>query len=200
LNPTRILVLLSSLLIVVSLLNASRLVDAKTAGVDSHGLRLQMGLAKSSYTTGEELRVELSLQNTLGTSITIVFPSSQRFDFFILNREGKEVYRWSKDKVFLAVISEVTLAVSETIDEELTWMIQDLTPGEYTVIGETAAFVIDGENEKLTSPLEPVTINEVPVPEFASGLGWGFLTSMLLMTLLLSRRRRRQRVSQRIAG
>lgn len=74
----------------------------------SCGLQLQVRIQKSSFIIGEELKLELSLQNTQATPATVTFTSSQRFDFFLSDRNGRKVYSWSRDKVFLAVVVEVT--------------------------------------------------------------------------------------------
>jgi hypothetical protein len=185
------MVLLASLLFIASLLNTSGSVDAKTASMDSNGLRLRMHLAKSSYSIGEDLRPELSLQNTLATPVTMVFPSSQKFDFFVADRGGKEVYRWSRDKAFLAVISKVTLGPGESIDQQLSWKIQDVPPGDYMVTGETAEFFIGGQRQKLASSPEWIRINEAAVPEFMPGLVVFLSAGVILMTLVFSRSRRK---------
>jgi len=191
LGSTRRTVLLSSLLIIVSVLNASSSTVMQAAPVDVHGLKLQARLTRSSYSIGEDLILGLSLQNTQTTPITMVFPSSQRFDFSVLNREGKELYRWSRDKAFLTVISEVTLSPGESIDEELSWKIQDVPPGEYTVTGETAEFFIDGQKQKLASSSESVTINETAVPEFVPGLVAFLSAGVILIALVLNRWRKK---------
>jgi hypothetical protein len=189
--------LLASLLFIASLLNTSGSVDAKTAGMDSHGLQLRMRLAKSSYSIGEDLTSELSLQNTVTTPITIAFPSSQKFDFLVADRGGKELYRWSGDKAFLTVISEVTLSPGQAIDEQLSWKIRDVPPGDYMVTGETAEFFIDGQTQKLASSPESITIKETTVPEFMSGIVAFLSAGMILMALVFIQGWRKKLLSRR---
>jgi hypothetical protein len=163
----------------------------EAARVDAHGLKLRAHLTRSSYSIGEDLILELSLQNTQTTPITIAFPSSQRFDFVVLNHEGNEVYRWSRDKAFLTVISKVMLSPSESIDEQLSWRVQGVSPGEYTVTGETAEFFIDDQKQKLATSPESITIKGTAVPEFMPGLIALLSAVMILIALVLSRWRKK---------
>ena len=176
--------------------------DVKGADMDtrdqdsSHGLRLQMRLTKFSYVIGEELRPELSLKNTLTTSVTMTFPSSQRFDFFILDRDGREVYRWSRDRAFLTVIAEITLSPGEAIREELSWKIADVAPGDYTIRAETAQFLINNEKQKLISSPESVTISDTTVPEFMPGVIAVLSAGAILIAVSLLRSRRKKSARQ----
>jgi hypothetical protein len=159
--------------------------------VDGHGPKLEARLTRSSYSIGEDLILELSLQNAQTAPMTMVFPSSQRFDFSVLDREGREVYRWSRDKAFITVISEVTLSPGESIDEQLSWRIQDVPPGEYAVTGETAEFFVDGQKQKLASSSESITINETAVPEFVPSLVAFLSAGVILIALVFSRWRKK---------
>lgn len=62
---------------------------------------------------------------------TIIFSSSQRYDFNILNENGTTVYTFSEGKSFLDVMEEMTLDPGEEVTFELE--IPDLDPGNYSL-------------------------------------------------------------------
>ena len=55
------------------------------------------------------LKATVTLENSSDIPVKITFPSTQLFDLSIRNERGETVYFWSADKLFVAVITEVTL-------------------------------------------------------------------------------------------
>jgi len=55
------------------------------------------------------LEADLIVFNFGDQPVTFTFPSSQRFDFVIRDKEGKEMYRWSDGQAFLMVTGSETL-------------------------------------------------------------------------------------------
>ena len=57
--------------------------------------------------------------------VELVFPSGQTHDFAILDASGREVWRWSKDRLFTQALQNRVLEPSETLTYEERW-----TPGD----------------------------------------------------------------------
>lgn len=57
--------------------------------------------------------------------VELVFPSGQTHDFAILDPSGREVWRWSKDRLFTQALQNRVLEPGETLTWEERW-----TPGE----------------------------------------------------------------------
>lgn len=57
-----------------------------------------------------QLTARITLRNTQAVPLPLEFPSSQDFDLVLWNQAGDEVYRWSADKVFLAVIRNTSFS------------------------------------------------------------------------------------------
>jgi len=60
--------------------------------------------------------VRMTLRNATGDPLELTFTSGQRFDIVMYNADGKEVYRWSADKSFIALVGR------ETITAEKNWV------------------------------------------------------------------------------
>jgi hypothetical protein len=84
-----------------------------------------------TYKAGEavDILVRLTLRNTHQQPLTLVFPSSQRYDMRIWNDQGQVVYVWSADKLFAQAL------VTETVQGERTFAftatVPTLAPGRY---------------------------------------------------------------------
>lgn len=98
------------------------------------GIGLHIETDKALYHPGEPVTISLTLFNHSGDKITFHFRSSKRYDFFINDEGGNEVWRWSSDKLFAMVLGEVTMAPGS----KLTYSVRFeglLRPGTYGVTG-----------------------------------------------------------------
>jgi hypothetical protein len=84
-----------------------------------------------TYKAGEsvDILVRLTLRNTHQQPLTLIFPSSQRYDVRIWNDQGQIVYVWSADKLFAQAL------VTEMIQGERTFAftatVPNLAAGRY---------------------------------------------------------------------
>lgn len=72
----------------------------------------------------------LTVTNPQQRAVDLRFPTSQRYDF-VVRRKGGEVWRWSRDKGFLMVVTTDRIGPGETFT--YTEALPGLTPGTYTV-------------------------------------------------------------------
>jgi hypothetical protein len=93
--------------------------------------------------TGSHLRVTLRLAAGDAAPVTLRFPSGQRYEIVIRDREGKELWRWSAGRFFTQAEEEMTIA-GRIAFEEVVPLEQVFGPappeGDYFVEG----FVLGG--------------------------------------------------------
>jgi len=99
-----------------------------------------VALNEANYTVGQSIVARLSLRNTKGKPVKLVFPSGQDYDIQIRDTRGQVVYTWSASRSFLQAIREVE------INGEKNWLVRldmgsdglNLPPGSYTLNGTLA--------------------------------------------------------------
>lgn len=92
----------------------------------------------------DHLKFHISLVNQGQEDVELTFPSGQRFEIFVNDSNGKEVYRYSINRSFIQVIEEVILKAGEELSWEEEWDLtmngEEVVPsGEYTVTVEITA-------------------------------------------------------------
>ena len=63
----------------------------------------------------------LHVTNTTGKSLELDFPSGQTHDFVVLDSTGKEVWRWSRGRMFTQTVQNKLLGSRETVSYEDRW-------------------------------------------------------------------------------
>jgi hypothetical protein len=107
----------------------------KTSEERNMNYGISMSTDKMSYSVGEPIKMTLKIFNYTEEDIAFQFNTSQRYDFIIEDKEGEEIWRWSKDKMFAMVLGEETLGPTNT---EITYTAEykdKLSPGYYKVTG-----------------------------------------------------------------
>jgi hypothetical protein len=102
-------------------------------------------------TRGSE--ITLALEHSGAKPLTIVFPSSQDFDFSIWDSRGNSVYTWSADKVFLPVVRRIELSGKKTWTVPLP--VENLRPGRYLVDGWLTT-----EEGRVFRAIVPLTVDQ----------------------------------------
>jgi len=89
---------------------------------------------KKTYTLNEEMKVSIIVTNKGQTPVELTFLSTQEFDI-VIHKEGREVWRWSSDKMFAMAMGTLVLNPGNKKTYTATWRIETENPGEYDVIG-----------------------------------------------------------------
>ena len=102
------------------------------------GLSAEFSANKAEYNQGEAIQLQLSLGNDNEDPMTLTFASTQKYDFWVLDANGDEVWRWSASRVFAAVITHVDILPGATIEYSETWdQLNDdgiaVPPGSYSI-------------------------------------------------------------------
>ncbi|TYS15849.1 hypothetical protein FZC78_14795 [Rossellomorea vietnamensis] len=84
------------------------------------------------------VEIELTAFNNTPDKMILEFPSSQFFDYIVMDHSGKEVYRYSDNKAFLPAVQRITLKSGEQKIWQSKWdhsssYGQRIPPGEYMV-------------------------------------------------------------------
>lgn len=96
------------------------------------------------FTSEESITLQLSIRNLTDSPQTLTLPSSQQYDFLIWkvlqNNTVLIIWRWSNEKGFLPMITELSLAPGEVKTFSETW---NQTQNDGTSAG-TGGFIAQG--------------------------------------------------------
>lgn len=112
--------------------------DSESQAQEFTGEELVANLKTSVEATYNEgvLASHFDVTNTSDMSMTVTFPSGQRFDYQIKDEAGTILFTWSYNKSFIEMLSD------ETLEAGSTWAFDDVTAepelildsGEYTLV------------------------------------------------------------------
>ena len=96
---------------------------------------ISMSTDKISYSVGEPVIMTVKILNSTQEDTIFHFNTSQRYDFIIEDKEGNEIWRWSKDMMFATVLGEEILGPNNPKIIYATEYQGQLSPGYYKVTG-----------------------------------------------------------------
>lgn len=99
----------------------------------------QVGLVlradKESYRQGEPIALTLQVVNRSPHSVTLQFPTAQRYDVLVQDAQGREVWRWSADRMVAQVVGKETLRPGGRPFTYRVTVREYLPTGRYSIIG-----------------------------------------------------------------
>ena len=104
----------------------------------------ELGSALNVTVAGDSVRLELHVTNATEAPLLLEFPTSQRYDFAVLEG-GAEVWRWSSDMMFAQALGTEELLPGESRRYMTNW----------PVPGRAGDYVAEG---RLTSTNYPVAL------------------------------------------
>ena len=96
---------------------------------------ISMSIDKMSYSVGEPIKMTFKIFNYAEEDVIFQFNSAQRYDFIIEDKEGNEIWCWSKDRMFAMVLGEETLGPDSPEIIYTAEYTDKLSPGYYKVTG-----------------------------------------------------------------
>lgn len=103
--------------------------DSGSGGVVAESLEPSID-AEVDMDNGNTLVVTFKVKNQTERTEVLTFPSGQKFDFIVYDKEGNKVFQWSDEKSFIQMIQTVELKPGE----ELTFVEPTgLPPGDYKI-------------------------------------------------------------------
>lgn len=96
-----------------------------------------LGTDKDFYMPGEPVRMFFYVTNISSQPFTLVFPTTQRYDFSVTGVTG-EAWRWSHDRLFAQVTERISVQPGELLAYSEVWPQVDnnglrIRPGIYRV-------------------------------------------------------------------
>ena len=105
--------------------------------------------AASAKLTDGVLTMSLTIRNTTDQAVIIHHTSGQHYDFKLFDAAGNNLYTWSADKMFVALINETeigpgeTIVFSDTLGSKENGAVNQAVSMKAYIVGTSADFVID---------------------------------------------------------
>lgn len=95
--------------------------------------------------------IQLAVTVAVRDPMTLYYRTSQHYDLAVINAQGQEVWRWSRDRAFAQVTEEATLEANETLSFLETWDQRDndgqqVPVGNYQIVAESSHCDANYEN------------------------------------------------------
>lgn len=108
---------------------------AATAVVKSGGISVSLRSDPAVTGPGGTFSLTLVVRNLSSKPFSWTSPSGQTYEFLAFDKGGSEVWRWSEGKVFIQIVTQVTIAPSETKVYKVAWNTAGTAAGLYTIQG-----------------------------------------------------------------
>lgn len=113
---------------------ATREQRERTADKD-HTPRIESALAVNNNDGG--VRFDFRVTNSGGTKVEMNFPSGQTHEVVVLDTLGREVWRWSKGRIFTQMLQNKILRTDDTLAYGERW--KDAPRGQYVAVARLAS-------------------------------------------------------------
>jgi hypothetical protein len=90
-----------------------------------------------AVTVKNGVALNFRVMNTGSKRLEVNFPSGQTHDVIVVDSLGREVFRWSKDRMFTQSLQNKVMHASDTLDFDATW--KNAPAGKYTAIATLAS-------------------------------------------------------------
>jgi hypothetical protein len=116
----------------------------------AEGLELSLAVQDASgrsarrFASGAPVTLVLEVRNTGADPLALEFASARSHDFAVLDARGREVWRWSRGRLFAQALGRVELAPGESRRFTATWDQRDASgapaaPGSYRAVASLAS-------------------------------------------------------------
>ncbi len=102
------------------------------------GFGATMTTDRTHYRPGDTIRITFEVFNHTKAPVRFDFGSGQRYDVVVEDREGNEIWRWSRGRMFTMALGQETVGPD---NPRLSYEIEykaELAPGRYWIEGELA--------------------------------------------------------------
>lgn len=101
--------------------------------VNYDGIEYYMATDQSEYSVDDSVHMMYKITNLSDTPISFIFPSTQRYDFFIM-RNDTFIWSWSWGQGFMPMMGQILLNPGDSTFATASWSDQ-VYPGLYEVTG-----------------------------------------------------------------
>ena len=96
--------------------------------------RIESALAVSAANANHDVKFEFAVTNSGGGKAEMQFASGQTHDVVVLDTLGREVWRWSKGRMFTRLVQNKVLRNADTISFGERW--SDAPRGHYVAVAK----------------------------------------------------------------
>jgi hypothetical protein len=113
------------------------------------------------------LTMSLTIRNNTAQEITLHHTSGQKFDFKLFDAEGNNLYTWSADKQFIALINETDIGpgeeivFSDTLDSAAYEALDQAAKMTAYIVGTSEDFTIDADGYEAVIEMNSVGQSEL---------------------------------------
>jgi len=158
---------------------ATTAAPATTPNPPAHPIQVTVACDKTEYMHGQPgvqyvmaptgtLKATLVIKNTTTSLHLLTFNTSQKYDFVIRDAQGKEVKRWSADRMFAQIVTTTAIKPGEELSFAADLPLGDsgkpLPAGSYTLEG-LATYTADAGDP--SSPPLPANMDARTSPKVA---------------------------------
>ncbi len=108
---------------------------AATTVVKSGGISVSLRCDPSVTRPGGSFSLTLVVRNLSGRPFSWTSPSGQTYEFLAFDKGGSEAWRWSRGMAFIQIVTQVTIAPSESKVYKVAWNTAGTAAGLYTIQG-----------------------------------------------------------------
>ena len=132
-----------------------------SASVVENGIKLTISLNKIEFNVGENIDVNLVVQNLRDENVTFTFSSGYQFDFFVYDESFEVVCAWSDDKMFIQALTSFDLEPRQASRWVWNWdqTVYNGLTGEYSPISSGTYYLRGILVGYLETPLLRITIS-----------------------------------------
>jgi hypothetical protein len=84
-------------------------------------LKYSAGVREEIFEKGTPVDVSLTIRNTGPAPVTWSFANAQRFDLIVYNDDCREIWRWSRGRMFAQSLGSATIAPGGIITYRIRW-------------------------------------------------------------------------------
>ncbi|HEX2779849.1 MAG TPA: BsuPI-related putative proteinase inhibitor [Gemmatimonadaceae bacterium] len=96
-------------------------------------------VASIDVDVSDEVRFALSVTNASTKGVEIDFPNAQTHDFAVLDSTGREIWRWSRTRLFTSALQTRPLGRDDSHVYADEWTPEEGSHGRYTVVATLAS-------------------------------------------------------------
>ena len=105
-------------------------------------LRFEVWTDKKTYGINETITIHLKIVNPTFSQVCLNFNSAYQVDYIIFDQANNQLYRWSDDKGFIAVLTKICVRPLSNVERTFSHAPKYylLQPGMYTIRGVVVGY------------------------------------------------------------
>lgn len=93
----------------------------RTGGAADGALRYSAAIRDEVYVKGAPIDLALTIRNTGNAPVTLSFATAQRFDAALFDDTCREIWRWSRGRMFAQALGTLTVVPGNIVTYRIRW-------------------------------------------------------------------------------